>query len=290
VSTQSIASTPRAAESAERCRRCGAALADDQRYCLECGERRAPASAVLLSPRSEAPGPARESAATQRFPPGHAPAQGPSRGNAVVLLAGIGVLMLAMGVGVLIGRSGAPSAGAPAVVTVATPAGAGGSASPLTTEFADDWPPGTSGYTVRLQSLPVATTTPIAVAQAKSAASAKGAPSVGALRSDDFSSLGAGSYDVYSGEYHTKAQAEKALAGLRKSFPGASVIRVSVGASGGSGAGASSTGRTGGGAAGAAAGAGGGNSATGSPAGGSKKSGRSYEQESKNLPNVVTTG
>ena len=50
---------------------------------------------------------------------------------------------------------------------------------------------------------------------------AKGAKGVGALKSEDFSSLKAGSYIVYSGVYHKKPEAEKALAGLKKSFPGA---------------------------------------------------------------------
>jgi hypothetical protein len=285
VSTRSIASTPRAAESAERCRRCGALLAEDQRYCLECGERRAPMSSLLLSGQTEGSALASAGSSPPLSAPGHPPAQAPARGNALVLLAGIGALMLAMGVGVLIGRSGAPaSGGGAAVVTVAAPATGGASASAPASEFTDDWPAGTSGYTVLLQSLPVASTTPSAVAQAKSAAGAKGASSVGALRSEDFNGLKAGTYDIYSGEYHSKAQAEKALAALKRSFPGASVIKVS----GGSGAAASGVAPATGGSGGA--GGAGGKTGTHSSGSGPKQSGRSYEQESKNLPNVVTTG
>jgi hypothetical protein len=171
------------------------------------------------------------------------------------------------------------------VITAGAQGGASGTAA-AGAEFSDDWPAGKSGYTVLLQSLPQAATTTATVSQAKSTASAKGAPAVGALKSEDFTSLPAGSYDVYSGEYASKAQAERALAKLRKSFPGASVIRVSA-AGGGSG------GRPSGGTGpGVGSGARSGSSASGSSSQLQKLSktrGRSYEQESKNLPNEVGT-
>lgn len=288
MSTQEIASSSLGAESAERCWRCGAALAGDQAYCLECGERRAPARSALLGgpPGASAPG------ATPASPPGYPPPQSPARSNGVVLLAGVGVLLLAMGVGVLIGRSVAPSssAGPAEVITVGSP-GTGSSGAPGAAtggEFSDDWPSGKSGYTVLLQSLPQASTTASAVTQAKSAASAKGAPAVGALKTGDFSSLSPGSYDVYSGEFTTKGQAEKALAKLKGAFPGASVIKVSssgAGSAGGGGNGGSSSSSGSGG-------SGGGSSGSGSSSQLQKLSktrGKNYEQESKNLPNEVGT-
>jgi hypothetical protein len=208
----------------------------------------------------------------------------PQRANTVTVLAGVGVLLLAMGVGVLIGRSGGSKA-APAAPQVITVAGSGadsaGTATP--TPFTDDWPAGTSGYTVQLQTLPQATTQVSAVVAAKAAATAKGAKGVGALKSEDFSSLTSGNYVIYAGIDHTKAQAEKALGGLKKSFPGATVVRVSNGSStagsGGSGSGGSGAG-----------------SSESHPAPPTvlnnlrKSGGGSYEQKSKNLPDVIETG
>ncbi len=200
------------------------------------------------------------------------------------MIAGVGVLLLAMGVGVLIGRSGAPkqSAAAPQVITVASAAPATGAdtTSPAETSFTGDWPSGKSGYTVQLQTLPQSGTAVSAVESAKSAAGAKGAKAVGALKSEEFSSLSSGSYVIYSGIYNKKPEAEKALTGLKKSFPGANVIRVSN-------SGASSTAEP----------------PTSSPGGvGESEShpappsvlkslksakGKSYEEKSKNLPDVV---
>jgi hypothetical protein len=201
------------------------------------------------------------------------------------VIAGVGVLLLAMGVGVLIGRSGAPKqSAAPAqVITVgaatSTDTGTTGSSE---ASFTGDWPSGTSGYTVQLQTLPQSGTAVSAVEAAKTSASAKGAKAVGALKSEEFSSLTAGSYVIYSGDYHKKPEAEKALAGLKKSFPGAKVVKVSNGESSSSTGGSSSSG-----------GAGGSESKPAPPSvlnslKGAK--GKSYEEKSKNLPDVVETG
>ncbi len=287
VSSESIASPPQLVGAPEPCRGCGAPLADDQRYCLECGERRTPMSSVLL-------GAAPSSSPAPQGPPGAPPlAPGPAgdgagRGNAATLIAGVGVLLLAMGVGVLIGRSGggakAPSA-APQVITVGS-VGASTGTGPSATEasFSDDWPSGTSGYTVRLQTLPVAGTQVSAVQAAKSAASAKGAKGVGALKSEDFSSLPAGNYVIYSGIYHKRAEAQKALAALKKIFPGAGVVKVSN-------ASTSSTSGSGSGATPSGAGSTPSNPAPPSVVEGLKNvKGKSYEEKSKNLPNVISTG
>jgi hypothetical protein len=169
-------------------------------------------------------------------PPGALPPDGAGqRSNTLTVIAGVGVLLLAMGVGVLIGRSGASKQIAPPaqVITVAGAASTGTAATttPAVSEatFSSDWPSGTSGYTVQLQSLPQSGTAVSVVESAKSAASTKGAKAVGALKSEEFTSLSAGSYVIYSGVYHNKPAAEKALAGLNKSFPGAKVIKVSNG-------------------------------------------------------------
>jgi zinc-ribbon domain len=133
----------------EPCPHCGTPLALDQRYCLECGAPRTYLSGMLLE-RLRAPD--AQSAPAQAPPPSpYAPpvpggATGTlasstpagsatwQRGSVLTLIAGIGVLLLAMGVGVLIGRSGGTSSSsgaAPQIVTV--PAAASGAASTTTT-------------------------------------------------------------------------------------------------------------------------------------------------------------
>jgi hypothetical protein len=257
-------------------------MAPDQRYCLECGERRTPMSSVLLGGPPQRPGAGPPPAALAP-PAAPAPVDGWQRGATLTVIAGVGVLLLAMGVGVLIGRSGATKSGAvpQQVISVASTPATGTSA-PASSEasFTDDWPSATSGFTVQLKTQPQPGTTVSAVEAAKAAAVAKGAKGVGALKSEDFTSLPAGHYVIYSGVFHRKAEADRALAGLKRSFPGASVIAVSNGSAG-----------SGGGAAGAA-GAGGSLSkpAPASVLPSPGKKGKSYEQESKNLPNVISTG
>jgi hypothetical protein len=75
---------------------CDAPLAVDQRYCVECGERRGkprfPVSPPVDAP--PAPAPRRRSARRPRVSAG------------ATLVAGVATLLLALGVGVLIGHSG----------------------------------------------------------------------------------------------------------------------------------------------------------------------------------------
>jgi hypothetical protein len=222
--------------------------------------------------------------------PAPPPAQGPPpRANSTLtVIAGVGVLLLAMGVGVLIGRSSSPKqSAAPAqVISVASPAATGAAATtPSEATFTGDWPSGTSGYTVQLQTLPQTGTSVSAVEGAKSAASAKGAKAVGALKSEEFSSLNAGSYVIYAGVDHKRSEAEKALAGLEKSFPGAKVIKV---ANGGSSSAKESEPPT--------SSPGGVGESENKPAPPSVLNklkgvkGKSYEEKSKDLPDVVETG
>jgi hypothetical protein len=221
-------------------------------------------------------------------PVASARASGAQRNNTLTVIAGVGVLLLAMGVGVLIGRAGASkqATSPPQVITVA---GASSPGTPTSTvsepSFTSDWPSGTNGYTVQLQTFAQSGTAVSAVEAAKTAASSKGAKAPGALKSEEFSSLISGSYVIYSGVDHTRAEAEKALAGLKKSFPGAKVIRISNAAS-------SSGKET--------------EPPTSSPGGvGQSESkpappsvlntlkgakGKGYEEKSKNLPDVVETG
>ena len=284
MSTESIASPAAAIAPAGRCPSCASPLTADQRYCLECGERTVAMSGFLRGQASPEPA----AASMPPRPPALAPAlerdNGPAS-PALTIIAGVGVLLLAMGVGVLIGRSGSGgrASTAPAqVITVGAAAGTSSSAAASEASFHSDWPAGTSGYTIRLQTLPESSSG-AAVEAAKTAATAKGAPAVGALRAEEFPSVKASGYVVYSGIDTSRAQAVKALASLKKSYPSATVVHV---AKGGGGSGATSSGSGGSGA----------GSSLSHPAPPSvleslkSTKGKSYVEKSKNLPNVISTG
>jgi hypothetical protein len=124
----------------ESCPNCGARMAADQRYCLNCGHRRGEPrlpfmDAVVFMESMNGPG---GSAGTPPPPP---PAQsgGSNRWNAnAALIAGVATLVLAIGVGFLIGRSGhensAPAAAAPQVIKVEGGGGGGTAEAPTTEE------------------------------------------------------------------------------------------------------------------------------------------------------------
>ncbi len=84
------------------------------------------------------------------------------------------------------------------------------------------------GYTVKIEALPVSSTDQAAADSAKSAAEKKGAKDVGIINPSDFQltpSQGTSNYILYSGEFNSKAEASRALAGL-KGFSGAEVLKV----------------------------------------------------------------
>jgi hypothetical protein len=105
----------------DRCATCGAPMASDQHYCINCGERRG-------KPRFGLGAAAPAAAAAPPSPPKR---RKPKVSSATALVAGVGTLLLAMGVGVLIGRTDSgnnqKAASAPAVQVV-TVAGQGGGA------------------------------------------------------------------------------------------------------------------------------------------------------------------
>jgi hypothetical protein len=114
-------STQRLVAVGDRCSNCDAPLVSDQRYCLACGERRGRAGLAVSPPSSAAPAAAVPPARRSR----------PAYSSGATLVAGIATLLLAMGVGVLIGHNGNSSvrpvsAAAPQIITV----GAGGTAAP----------------------------------------------------------------------------------------------------------------------------------------------------------------
>jgi uncharacterized OB-fold protein len=99
----------------ETCPSCGARMAPDQRYCIECGERRSGGGLRDAMPRTQ-------TAAVAAAPP-----RRPRFSANSSLIAGIATLLIAMGVGVLIGRTGddgSKAAGNSPVQVVTVPNGA----------------------------------------------------------------------------------------------------------------------------------------------------------------------
>ena len=276
-------------EATSSCSSCGSAIAHDQRYCLECGERLAPVSGFLLG-RPQGSGAESPPSAPPDAPP--IAGERAPRSNVLGVLGGVGLLLLAMGVGVLIGRAGnsKPAPAREQVITEQAPAASTGTAG-TEASFTGDWRTSRSGYTVQLSTLP-SSSTRAAVTAAKTAATAKGAPAVGALASSEFSSLASGSDVIYSGDYKSAGQARKALARLRHGFPSARVIHVTGGGSGGGAGKGGSTAN--GGSSGSSPSV---HSSLSHPAPPSvlktlkgKGKGKSYVEASKNLPDVVETG
>ncbi len=93
----------------EACASCGAQLAGDQRYCLNCGARRGDARVPFMEILG---------GGTPAPPPVAAPERTHSQRN-LTIVASIGCLLLALGVGVLIGHGGrdrTPASSSPAQV------------------------------------------------------------------------------------------------------------------------------------------------------------------------------
>lgn len=114
--------TPLAGPPGERCQNCQAPLASDQRYCVNCGVRRGKSRFSL------------DAMAAQAAPPA-APAPPPRRpvrsrvSTGVTLVTGVATLLLAMGVGVLIGHdsnSSPPQRASAGVQVVTVGSGSGG--------------------------------------------------------------------------------------------------------------------------------------------------------------------
>jgi len=114
----------------DRCANCGATMASDQRYCVECGERRGSGRFALTSPAAK---PETATSSSSRTSDGRHHFWGSS---GATIVAGIATLVLAMGVGVLIGRTGNNNNNTPAKAaapTVVTVNGGSGTATPAQT-------------------------------------------------------------------------------------------------------------------------------------------------------------
>ena len=106
----------------DRCAACGTPLATDQKYCLNCGERRGkPRFALGSAPTPAAAAPAAPARPTKKQ----------RVSSSTALVAGVGTLLLAMGVGVLIGHTDSGASknanATPQIITV------GGSSGPTST-------------------------------------------------------------------------------------------------------------------------------------------------------------
>jgi hypothetical protein len=111
-----------AAPVSDRCTNCGASLASDQRYCVNCGERRGKPR-FAFGPRAQ------QTVETTTEVVERGPRR-PRPSSGSTLVAGIGTLLLAMGVGVLIGRENTNNsnnrvAGTPPVQVVTVGGGGG---------------------------------------------------------------------------------------------------------------------------------------------------------------------
>ena len=112
----------------DRCTACGAPLQHDQRYCVECGERRGQSRFPTAPPVTQVT--TRQTRTVQ-------PRRRPTMSAGTTLVAGVGVLLLAIGLGFLIGDNNNTStqraAAPPQVITVQGGSGAATSTAPTTT-------------------------------------------------------------------------------------------------------------------------------------------------------------
>jgi hypothetical protein len=137
--------------SAELCASCRAPMLPDQRYCLVCGDRRNdPRRYVAAS-------------APPALPPARTRRPAPTAG--ATLIAGVATLLIALGVGVEIGRtsgkSEAPTAAAPVrVVTVPAAGGAAPAATAAATATPSATPDDTAADKTESGDKPKATPTP----------------------------------------------------------------------------------------------------------------------------------
>ena len=220
-------STPARPPEAPLCPRCGAPHDADQEYCLECGYRLGPSSGVF----------GRLSSAWQaRF--GWYPGDWIWRFVIAVAGATAAIVLASAGSGnnTLVATEGGPPHSpttAPETATVALPSVSTGTqtgppqtptAPPPATTTAPRpgtlvaWPPGETGFTVVLESIPTSAGRSLALERARSASRA-GLPQVGVLDSSRYSSLHPGYYVVFSGIYSTRPQADRArAAALAKGF------------------------------------------------------------------------
>jgi hypothetical protein len=244
LESPAVTAAAAAATDYETCEQCASPVDSNQRYCVVCGTHRRhvydPAARFLADATSRS----RSASRTTRGPGAGSPKR---RSPGLGLALALALVPLAVAVGALIAGNGNDSnskllaalrAQKPTVVnvgggtasgaaTAADTSGTGAAATPaarVTSSFAIQ-----QGYTVELETLAGSAATEASVAAAESHARAHGATAVGLLSQADFKitpTPPAGDYVIYSGQYHTSAQATAALAKLKHAFSGAKVIAV----------------------------------------------------------------
>jgi hypothetical protein len=129
--------TPPTVSHGEPCASCGAPLAADQRYCLACGARRGASGQPFRAGSAPAPGGITTATSTAETP------EAARLRTNLSALGALGCLLLALGIGVLIGRGGADGGTVkPAPAQVITVGGAAPAAA--TTPAASATTPATS--------------------------------------------------------------------------------------------------------------------------------------------------
>jgi hypothetical protein len=219
----------------ESCLQCEAPLDRGQRYCVECGARSpvpSPATRYIAARRRlDAPLPAASQAAR---PAGRPRITLPAA--ILGLAAAVGLVLL----GVALAGNGRDDKALIAAIKEQKPpvvnvTGGGAAPAAAATKLPSDFTL-SKGYTVKLQTLPIAGTDQASAAKARADAQAKGARAVGILNPDDFTTTpdqGSSNYVLFSGQFKSKRAAEQALAKLKRRFSGAEVIAVKSAAAGG---------------------------------------------------------
>ncbi|MCX6385491.1 MAG: hypothetical protein NTV40_02455 [Solirubrobacterales bacterium] len=170
--------SPRLGDHGAPCPLCESPLASDQRYCLNCGSRRGDPRIPI--DEAVAFGTSSPTTAASPLPNGPTTALAPpiehrSLTPLAAVLA-VSTVVVAMGIGVVLGRGGdskTVAAAAPQVITIGA-AGAGDTAEKVGAKaFTSSWPAAKSGFTVELVALPKSSTNPTAVAAAKRSATTK---------------------------------------------------------------------------------------------------------------------
>lgn len=229
---------PESQKAVERCTGCGKPMADDQRYCLNCGKRRGKARIEFENYIPEAGGNGNGNGAPPvqgdvRPVPEDEPDPRPQREvtplMAAVGLCGVAAILL---IGVLIGRSGggeSSSSQPQFIASTGVPATSSTTSTTSTsTTVTIDWPQSQEGFTIELATLSKEGSDPATVEAAKADLTSQGATDVGVIDSDQFGSLPPGNYVLYSGTYSSKSEAQTALSSLSGDFPDAQVIEVSA--------------------------------------------------------------
>jgi hypothetical protein len=225
----------------DRCQECGSPMDRQQRYCINCAARRNDVSNPATRYFAATSRQRRQLAVRSATPPA-----GGTTGTKTAAVFFFALLPIAVAVGVIVGqnnsggddeallqalRDGSATA---AVGGAGAGAGTGETVSNtdlLSSDFSLD-----DGYTIMLDRLPIDGTDQAAADQAKGDAEDKGASDVGIINPGDYASTpdqGQENYILYSGEFKTKGEAEKALTDLKKEFPDAQVIGVKSSAAGG---------------------------------------------------------